>query len=94
MQIFSSLSLPGAFTRGNRPRSRNFRLYTTEELEPARPAERTEPVTKPVVPVDEHLEAKLDAVLEKLARFGPERLSREENEILMKASEAYQRLRK
>jgi membrane associated rhomboid family serine protease len=41
--------------------------------------------------VDEHLEAKLDQVLEKVARFGRESLTAEENEILLRASEAYKR---
>jgi len=45
-------------------------------------------------PLDEHLEAKLDEVLEKLAKFGPDQLNGEEKQVLMKASEAYQRLLK
>jgi membrane associated rhomboid family serine protease len=91
---FASWSLPGIRPRASRPRRRDLRLYTESELETAEPAERPEPVVKQAKQVDEHLEAKLDEVLEKLAKFGPERLTREENEVLMKASEAYQRLRK
>lgn len=75
-------------------RGRSLKLYTADELAMAEPTERPEPVAKQPRQVDEHLEAKLDEVLEKLAKFGHERLTHEENEILMKASEAYQRLRK
>jgi hypothetical protein len=43
--------------------------------------------------VDEQLEAKLDAVLEKVARFGKQSLTDSENQILMRASEIYKRKR-
>jgi membrane associated rhomboid family serine protease len=43
--------------------------------------------------VDEQLEAKLDAVLEKVARYGKQSLSESENQILMRASEIYKRKR-
>jgi len=43
--------------------------------------------------VDEHFEAKLDAVLEKLARTGKESLTEGEREILLQASEIYKRRR-
>ncbi len=43
--------------------------------------------------VDEHLEAKLDAVLEKVARSGQESLTESEREILFRASEVYRRRR-
>ena len=38
---------------------------------------------------DEYLEAKLDAVLEKMARSGRDSLTAEENAVLLKASEVY-----
>jgi membrane associated rhomboid family serine protease len=44
--------------------------------------------------VDEHLEAKLDQVLEKVARFGKESLTEPEREILLKASEIYKKRRR
>jgi membrane associated rhomboid family serine protease len=44
--------------------------------------------------VDEHLEAKLDEVLEKVARFGKESLTEPEREILLKASEIYKKRRR
>ena len=44
-------------------------------------------------PVDEHLEAKLDQVLEKVSRFGRDSLTPEETQILLRASEVYKRRR-
>ena len=43
--------------------------------------------------VDEQLEAKLDQVLEKVARYGRESLTSEEQQILQRASEIYKRRR-
>jgi hypothetical protein len=43
--------------------------------------------------VDEHLEAKLDQVLEKVQKYGKESLSEAEREILLKASEVYKKRR-
>ncbi len=45
-------------------------------------------------PADEQLEAKLDAVLEKVARYGQASLTAEEREILFKASDVYKKRRK
>jgi Rhomboid family len=44
--------------------------------------------------VDEHLEAKLDEVLQKVAKFGKESLTETEREILLKASEIYKKRRR
>lgn len=41
--------------------------------------------------LDEHLEAKVDSVLEKMARNGKESLSDQERQILLRASEIYRR---
>jgi membrane associated rhomboid family serine protease len=74
-----------------RPR---LRLYRPEEADTSH-----EPVPVGAIPpaespsVDEHLEAKLDAVLEKLARSGKESLTENERQILMRASEIYKRRR-
>jgi membrane associated rhomboid family serine protease len=61
---------------------------------------REEPVQRvPVAAVpsevnsDEQLEAKLDAILEKVARQGRASLTESENQILMRASEVYKRRR-
>ena len=43
---------------------------------------------------DEQLEAKLDAVLEKVSKYGQDSLTPEEREILFKASELYKKRRK
>ena len=43
--------------------------------------------------VDEHLDAKLDAVLEKLSRHGRESLTESERAILQRASEIYKKKR-
>jgi hypothetical protein len=45
-------------------------------------------------PVDEHLEAKLDEVLEKVQRHGKESLTEDERGILMRASEIYKKRRR
>jgi membrane associated rhomboid family serine protease len=77
--------------RRSRPRLRLF--------QPEDPEAHKEPVTVPAgaAPssgsVDEHLEAKLDAVLEKLARSGKDSLTDTERQILMRASEIYKRRR-
>lgn len=43
---------------------------------------------------DEHLEAKMDAILEKLSRVGKENLTEGEKELLLRASEAIRRRRR
>ena len=43
--------------------------------------------------VDEHLEAKVDAVLEKMGRNGKESLTTAERDILLRASEIYRKKR-
>ena len=47
-----------------------------------------------VAGVDEHLEAKLDEVLAKVAKHGKESLTEAEREILLKASEIYKKRRR
>ena len=49
--------------------------------------------TAPKTDVDEHLEAKLDQVLEKVARHGQDSLTESERQILFRASEVYKRRR-
>ncbi|MDY3551144.1 rhomboid family intramembrane serine protease [Gemmata sp. JC717] len=62
--------------------------------------DRPEPVAAAVEapraakPADEQLEAKLDAILEKVSRNGRGSLTAEENEILVQASELYKKRRK
>lgn len=72
------------FQRWSRPR---LRIYREEPRKPA-------PVTTPPELDDEdQLEAKLDAVLAKVARFGQSSLTESERQILLRASEVYKRRR-
>jgi len=69
-----------------RPRLRVFR----EEPETPQPVPVAAP---PAADLDEQLEAKLDAVLEKVARTGQASLTEGERQILLRASEVYKRRR-
>jgi membrane associated rhomboid family serine protease len=84
----------GRLARRRQPRLSVYR--GEQEPQPVgaepRPARNTSEATGDR-PVDEHLEAKLDAVLEKVSRFGKESLSSEEHQILLRASEIYKRRR-
>jgi membrane associated rhomboid family serine protease len=71
--------------RRSRPRAR-LRVYREEEA--ARPVVLTAP---PAADVDEQLEAKLDAILEKVARSGQGSLTENERQLLLRASEVYKR---
>jgi membrane associated rhomboid family serine protease len=78
-----------SFKNLQRPRSRpQLRVYREEEIrEPVA-------VTAPPNPdVDEQLEAKLDAILEKVARSGQESLTESERKLLLRASEVYKKKR-
>lgn len=56
------------------------------------PEERTQPaVSAPAA--DEHLEAKMDAILEKISRVGKDNLTESEREFLLRASEIFRRRR-
>jgi hypothetical protein len=71
-----------------RPRPR-LRVYREEE--PATPVAL--PSGGPAREVDEHLEAQVDAVLEKVSRHGQASLTDHEREILFRASEVYKKKR-
>jgi membrane associated rhomboid family serine protease len=81
-------SLWSGLANWNRNRKRpKLRIYREEETAkvPARvPAEHE---------IDEHLEAKLDAVLEKMSLVGKDNLTESEKEILLRASEIYKKRR-
>ncbi len=66
----------------------NLRVYREEADAPAEPLASAAPRD-----ADEQLEAKLDAVLEKVARFGQGSLTEAERQILVRASEVYRRRR-
>jgi membrane associated rhomboid family serine protease len=72
-------------SRAHRP---NLRVYRPEEKEPVAVAAAKTPLE-----MDEHLEAKLDAVLEKVGKSGEESLNEAERRILLRASEIYKRKR-
>jgi membrane associated rhomboid family serine protease len=86
-----------------RPEAARVRPRLRVHSPPVEEADEPEPVAVPAqVPAaarpagahDEQLEAKLDAVLEKVAKHGQESLTPEEREILFKASELYKKRRK
>ena len=54
-------------------------------------AQDEEPAKRPSALNDEHLEAKVDAILEKVARVGMAGLTDQEREVLMKASDVIRR---
>ncbi|HZU37982.1 MAG TPA: rhomboid family intramembrane serine protease [Gemmataceae bacterium] len=74
--------------RLTRPR---LRIYREERPRVAAPAP-----SKPSAAardVDEHLEAQVDAVLEKVARYGQNSLTEHERQLLLRASEVYRKKR-
>lgn len=81
--LFSGV--PSFRFRRSRPK---LRVYHGEEQE-----QPVAVVTTSAPEVDEHLEAQLDAVLEKVARTGKDSLTESENEILLRASAAYRKRR-
>jgi membrane associated rhomboid family serine protease len=78
--------------RWQRQRSRP-RLRVYKEDEPETPQQRVPVTSPPAADLDEQLEAKLDAVLEKVARSGQASLTENERQILLRASEIYKRRR-
>jgi membrane associated rhomboid family serine protease len=84
---FSSLFSGLSAWRKKRAKPR-LRIYREEE--PAAVASTRAPAEHEI---DEHFEAKLDAVLEKMNLVGKDNLTDHEKEILLKASEIYRRRR-
>jgi membrane associated rhomboid family serine protease len=70
-------------------RQPQLRVYREEEA----PAPVSVGVPQSAPEVDEHLEAKVDALLEKMARYGKESLTDSERALLLRASELYRRRR-
>src|SRR6266540_3449254 len=67
-----------------------LRLYREEDQPAPTPVDVTAPAGSDL---DEHLEAKLDAVMEKMSLVGKENLTESERQILLRASEIYRRKR-
>ena len=85
------------FARSPKARVRpRLRIATPppEEDTPEPVGAPVEAAPRPAAAADEQLEAKLDAVLEKVSKYGQESLTAEEREILFKASELYKKRRK
>jgi membrane associated rhomboid family serine protease len=72
-------------------RQPKLRIYREDRAEPVSVVSGTPPAPQELP--DEQLEAKLDAVLEKVARSGQASLSEPERQILLRASEIYKRRR-
>lgn len=86
-----------ALLRFRLPRARpRLRVVREEPDTPvSRPAAPPQPVASAAIQTDiEHLEAKVDAVLEKVARYGRDSLTESERELLVRASEVYRRKQK
>jgi membrane associated rhomboid family serine protease len=75
-----------------RPRLRVVVPPVEEEREPV--GAPVEAAPRPAGASDEQFEAKVDAVLAKVSKYGQESLTPEEREILFKASELYKKKRK
>jgi membrane associated rhomboid family serine protease len=71
--------------RRSQPR---LRVYREESVRPAAPV-----LSSSLPDVDEQMEAKVDSVLEKVARFGKDSLTDSERQLLLRASEVYKRRR-
>jgi membrane associated rhomboid family serine protease len=90
----------GAWLSGRRTAKPRLRVWTPADAESPTPHPRPSPSVataphpaRPATSVDEQLEAKLDHVLEKVAREGKGSLTPEENDILLRASDIYKRRR-
>jgi hypothetical protein len=75
--------------RGLRRRLTRPPLRVYREEEPATPVS-----VSATSPDDEQLEAKMDAILEKISRTGKESLTPGEREVLLRASEVFKRRRR
>lgn len=83
--------ISSGLTKWLRQRSRpRLKVYREE---PPQPVSVTAAPSGGPSELDEHLEAKLDAVLEKVARSGQASLTEGERQILVRASEVYKRRR-
>jgi rhomboid family protein len=82
------------------PQLRQLRMWRRQLSRPRlrvyREEEARTPVPVPAAPAtadDEQLEAKMDAILEKISRVGKENLTESERQVLIRASEVFRRRR-
>jgi membrane associated rhomboid family serine protease len=83
LRLYVDESGKGKWKAPKRPPSAGSIYQSEESTQPS--------VSAPVA--DEHLEAKMDAILEKISRVGKENLSESEREFLLRASEIFRRRR-
>lgn len=86
-------SLPGRSARPAPPRLRVVPQDSTPDPDPE-PVGAAVPSLPAAGPPDEHLEARVDRILEKVSKHGQESLTAEERELLFRASELYKKRRK
>jgi membrane associated rhomboid family serine protease len=91
-------SLPSRSARRVQPRLRVLPPDSAPEHEaepePVGAAVQNPPPRPADPPPDEHLEARVDRILEKVSKHGQESLTAEERELLFRASELYKKRRK
>lgn len=86
--------LPNIQSRLKRRSQPRLRVYReVEEERPAPVSVTAVPPPPQAHPDDEQLEAKMDAILEKISRFGKENLTDGERDVLRRAAEAIKRRR-
>ena len=81
-----------------RRKSPRLRVYREDEENAVQKPQPVSVATAPGVPAstsldDEQLEAKMDAVLEKISRVGKENLNESDKEVLLRASERLKKRR-
>ena len=81
------------FAFWRRPKRSRARLKLFEPSADAKEPVAVTSIQAPASSVDEHLEAKLDAILEKIQTKGKESLTEQEQEVLRQASQMYKKRR-
>jgi membrane associated rhomboid family serine protease len=89
--MFATLRLPKRRPRGVRVYQEEDDPTPVRRPRPAAPLPPTGVTSAPAGSADEHLEAQVDAVLEKVARSGRDSLTEHEKALLVRASEVYKR---
>ncbi len=90
-QVLTRFKLPQRRPRGVRVYDEDDEPVVRRPRPSAAPAPTGITTAPTSAPADEHLEAQVDAVLEKVARSGRESLTESEKALLVRASEVYKR---